>query len=106
MKNSLFLFGLILQPKNEKVLSLTKQCSSNEILKVCLEVPMKLCKDIISKQNGKNYKNKNLASKSVSLNGIQSNSFKTFSSWRLEIFISRAFFSVHEFWNHKYLFYF
>ena len=92
MKNSLFLFGLILQSNNEKVLSLTKQCSSNEIMKVCLVVPMKLCKDIISKQNGKNYKNKNLASKSVSLNGIQSNSFKTFSSWRLEIFISRAFF--------------
>ena len=48
---------------------------------------MKLCKDIIYKKNGKKYKKKKLVSKSVSLSEIQSNSLKTFSSWRLEIFI-------------------
>ena len=49
---------------------------SNEVVKTYPVVPIKLCKDIIYKQNAsKIYKNKTLSSKSVSLNEIQSNSF-------------------------------
>ena len=54
--------------------------------------------------NKKVIKTKTLASKSVSLNEIQSNSFKTLSSWWN--FISWVFLAMHEFLNHTYCTYF